>query len=68
MNKIDQNQKLHNLPKDPREWIDKLSREAIFAKLFELYVETNDAFLEVSFPEFGHTVIYSDNMNHQLKN
>lgn len=35
--------------------------------MFELYIESNEAYLEVSFPEFGHTVIYSDNINHALK-
>ena len=35
--------------------------------MFELYIESNQAFIEVSFPEFGKTAIYSDNMNHKLK-
>lgn len=49
-------------------WLDKASRDAIQQKLFELYLEnTGSAFLEVSFPEFGHTVIYSDNMYDQIK-
>lgn len=50
-------------------WLDKLSRDAIQQKLFELYIEeTNTAFLEVKMPDyFGHTVIYSDNMYESVK-
>ena len=70
LNKIDLNTKNNGsqTSQDNKVWLDKLSREAIYSKLFELYIENNDSFLEVGFPEFGYTVIYSDNMNHALKN
>lgn len=53
----------------PKEfWLDKMSREAIQQRLFELYIEeTGVAFLEVKFPEFGYPVIYSDNMYEGVK-
>ena len=70
LNKIDLNAKNHGSQssQDPKGWLDKLSREAIYSKLFELYIENNDAFLEIGLPEFGYTAIYSDNMNQALKN
>lgn len=33
-----------------------------------MYIESKKAFIEVQFPEFGKTVIYSDNINHKLRN
>ena len=70
LNKIDLNSKNHGSQssQDPKGWLDKLSREAIYSKLFELYIENNDAFLDIGLPEFGYTAIYSDNMNQALKN
>ena len=53
--------------KDNREWIDSFSKEAINNELYEKYIESNKAYLEVSFPEFGNTVIYQDDMQHKLK-
>lgn len=48
--------------------MDRASREAIKQRLFELYLEAQEeAYLEVRLPEFGHTVLYSDNMYDCLK-
>ena len=55
------------LKQENRDWIDRFSREAINSKLFELYMESKNAYLEVSFPEFGNTVLYGDTLNHSLK-
>ena len=45
-----------------------MGREAIHQKFFELDMEASDqAFIEIHFPEFGHTVIYSDNMYDSMK-
>ena len=30
-------------------------------------MESDESYLEIAFPEFSHTVLYSENMNHSLK-
>ena len=61
LKKIDAFQK-HSIMKDNREWIDNLSKEAINNEFYEKYIEANMALLEITFPEFGNTVIYEDLM------
>ena len=45
---------------DNKEWIDKTSSEAIFQKLFNLYLECQYSMIEITLPSWPYTVLYQD--------
>lgn len=57
--KINYYQKKENID-DQKDWIDKTSNEAIFQKLFDLYLNCQYSMIEISLPSWPFKVLYQD--------